>query len=164
MNDFTQFVDLAAERLGGRVISANDEFFGPKEALVKQPKPIFVERFTDRGHWMDGWETRRRRTPGYDWCIVKLGLPGIIHGVMVDTAYFTGNYPEHCEIEACAVDGDPSFSQLEDSATQWRSLFPKSQLTGDSRNLFQLAPSDRDRSTVRRGPALEDHARSPAPA
>jgi allantoicase len=67
MNDFTQLVDLAAERLGGRVIAANDEFFAPKVNLLKRAKPIFVEgKFTSRGHWMDGWETRRRRTPGCD--------------------------------------------------------------------------------------------------
>jgi len=142
--DFTEYIDLAAERLGGRVLAANDEFFAPKENLLKASAPLWIAgKYTDVGKWMDGWETRRRRTPGYDWCIVKLGLPGIIHGVVVDTAYFTGNYPEHCEIEACAVDGGPHLPQLEDSATQWRSLLPKSQLTGDSRNLFPFAPSDR---------------------
>jgi allantoicase len=142
--DFTEYIDLAAERLGGRVLTANDEFFAPKENLLKASAPLWIaDKYTDVGKWMDGWETRRRRTPGYDWCIVKLGLPGIIYGVVVDTAHFKGNYPEHCEIEVCAADGDPSLAQLEDSATQWRSLLPKSQLTGDSRNLFPLAPSDR---------------------
>lgn len=142
--DFTEYIDLAVERLGGRVLAANDDFFAPKEDLLKAAAPVWIEgKYTDVGKWMDGWETRRRRTPGYDWCIVKLGLPGVIHGVVVDTAYFTGNYPEHCEIEACAVDGDPSVPQLESPATQWRSLLPKSPLTGDSRNLFPLAPSDR---------------------
>jgi allantoicase len=142
--DFTEYIDLAAERLGGRVLAANDEFFAPKENLLKASAPLWIaDKYTDVGKWMDGWETRRRRTPGYDWCIVKLGLPGVIHGVVVNTAYFTGNYPEHCEIETCAVDGDPSLSQLEDSATLWGSLLPKSQLTGDSRNLFPLAPSVR---------------------
>jgi allantoicase len=92
---------------------------------------------------MDGWETRRRRTPGYDWCIVKLGLPGVIHGVVVDTAYFKGNYPEHCEIEACAVDGDPTLAQLEGHATEWSSLLPKSPLVGDARNLFTISLSNR---------------------
>src|SRR3984957_3359341 len=142
--DFTEYIDLAAERLGGRVLTAHDEFFAPKENLFQGAAPLWIaDKYTDVGKWMDGWETRRRRTPGYDWCIVKLGLPGIIHGLVVDTAYFTGNYPEHCEIEASAVDVDPSLSQLDDSATQWRSLLPKSQLKGDSRNLFPLAPSNR---------------------
>jgi len=78
MSEFTQFVDLASERLGGRVVLANDEFFGPKEYLLKREKPVFIAgKYNDRGKWMDGWETRRRRTPGCDWCIVRLGLPGI---------------------------------------------------------------------------------------
>jgi allantoicase len=142
--DFTEYVDLAAERLGGRVLAANDEFFAPKENLLKAFAPIWIgDKYTEFGKWMDGWETRRRRIPGNDWCIVKLGLPGVIHGVVVDTAYFKGNYPEDCEIEACSLDGDPSLAQLEDSATQWQSLLPKSALAGDARNLFPLTPGDR---------------------
>jgi allantoicase len=142
--DFTEYIDLAAERLGGRVLAANDEFFAPKENLLKATAPVWIaDKYTDVGKWMDGWETRRRRTPGHDWCIVKLGLPGVIHGVMVDTSYFTGNYPEHCELEACALDGDPGLAQLEDHSTQWSNLLPKSPLAGDARNPFPLEPSRR---------------------
>ena len=142
--EFTEYIDLAAERLGGRVLAANDEFFAPKENLLKAAAPVWIaDKYTDVGKWMDGWETRRRRTPGYDWCIVKLGLPGAIHGLVVDTAFFKGNYPEHCEIEACAVDGDPSLAQLDDRATKWFSLLPNSPLAGDARNLFPLEPSGR---------------------
>ena len=142
--EFTEYIDLAAERLGGRVLAANDEFFAPKENLLRAAAPVWIEgKYTDLGKWMDGWETRRRRTPGYDWCIVKLGLPGVIHGVVVDTAFFTGNYPEHCELEACAVDGDPSLAQLDDRATKWFCLLPKSPLAGDSKNPFPIAPSSR---------------------
>ena len=98
---FTELVDLASERLGGAVLFANDEFFAPKENLLKPAKPIFIEgKYTDLGKWMDGWETRRRRTPGHDWCIVRLGLPGIPRGVVVDTAYFKGNYPESCSLRS----------------------------------------------------------------
>ena len=101
MSDFAQFVDLASERLGGRVLTANDEFFAPKENLLKAAKPIFLEhKYTGRGKWMDGWETRRRREPGFDWCLIRLGLPGMIRSVVVDTSYFRGNYPEHFSIEA----------------------------------------------------------------
>ncbi len=117
--DFTEYIDLAAERLGGCVLAANDEFFAPKENLLKAAAPVWIaDKYTEFGKWMDGWETRRRRTPGYDWCIVKLGLPGIVHGVVVDTANFKGNYPDHCELEACTADGDPSVSKLEDAATR----------------------------------------------
>jgi allantoicase len=142
--DFTEYIDLAAERLGGRVLAANDEFFAPKENLLKASAAVWIEdKYTDVGKWMDGWETRRRRTPGYDWCIVKLGLPGVVHGVVVDTAHFKGNFPEHCEIEACAVDGDPSVSQLEAGSTVWNTLLPKSPLTGDARNPLPIARSAR---------------------
>ena len=76
---FTDLIDLAAERAGGSVLLANDEFFAPKEALLKATPAEWREGvYTERGKWMDGWETRRRRTPGYDWCIVRLGIPGII--------------------------------------------------------------------------------------
>jgi allantoicase len=142
--NFTEYIDLAAERLGGRVLAANDEFFAPKENLLKASTPVWIaDKYTDVGKWMDGWETRRRRTPGYDWCIVKLGLPGVIHGVVVDTSYFKGNFPEHCELDACAVDGDPGLAQLEDHTAKWSTLLPRSPLTGDAQNSFPLAPSSR---------------------
>jgi allantoicase len=142
--DFTEYIDLAAERLGGRVVAANDEFFAPKENLLKAAAPVWIEgKYTDVGKWMDGWETRRRRTPGYDCCIVKLGLPGVIHGVVVDTSYFKGNFPEHCELESCAVDGDPGLAQLEDHTTKWNTMLKKSPLAGDTRNPFPLTPSSR---------------------
>ena len=134
MNDFTQFVDLAAERLGGRVIAANDEFFGPKESLVKQSKPIFVEKFTDRGHWMDGWETRRRRTPGCDWCIIRLGLPGVLRGVVVDTSFFTGNYPARFSLEGCELRGATAdkeeLKKLQAATAKWTELLPETDLKG----------------------------------
>ena len=142
--DFTEYIDLAAERLGGCVLAANDEFFAPKDNLLKASAPAWIaDKYTPVGKWMDGWETRRRRTPGYDWCIVKLGLPGVIHGVEVDTRNFKGNFPEQCELEACSMDGNPSVAQLEDHATNWNTLLPKSPLSGDTRNLFSTAPSTR---------------------
>src|SRR5512145_2018898 len=97
---FTSLADLASSRVGGRVLAANDEFFAPKSNLLEPGPAIFVPgKFTTRGKWMDGWETRRRRTPGHDWCVLKLGLPGIVHAFVVDTAFFTGNYPSHCSID-----------------------------------------------------------------
>jgi allantoicase len=142
--DFAKYIDLAAERLGGRVLAANDEFFAPKENLLKAGAPVWVaDKYTDVGKWMDGWETRRRRTPGYDWCLVKLGLPGIVHGVIVDTAHFKGNYPENCELESCAVDGDPSARHLTDPGTSWGTLLPKSPLAGDTQNRFEVSCSNR---------------------
>ena len=112
MSDFQKLVNLASERLGGRAIEANDEFFAPKSNLLKPSKAIFIEgKFTSRGKWMDGWETRRRRTPGYDWCIVRLGLPGIPRGVVVDTSYFKGNYPARFSLEALELSSGPPLSR-----------------------------------------------------
>jgi allantoicase len=143
LTDFTEFVDLASERLGGAVLAANDEFFAPKENLVKSSKPIFLEHeYTDRGKWMDGWETRRRREPGHDWCVVRLGLPGVIRGVCVDTAFFKGNFPESCSIEAGEVGGDPAEADFESSHFGWTDILPKSPLRGDAENLFPVG-SDR---------------------
>lgn len=141
MPAFTDLIDLAAERLGGAVLCANDEFFAPKEALLKPAAPVWREgKYTERGKWMDGWETRRRRSPGHDWCIIRLGLPGTIHGVVVDTSFFTGNYPESCAIDVCHAPGLPTGEQLADeSRTAWTPLLPLTPLTGDSRNAFPIA-------------------------
>lgn len=137
MTDFTDLTDLAAERLGGAVLAANDEFFAPKENLLKTAEAVFREgEYTDVGKWMDGWETRRRREPGYDWAIVRLGLPGIPRGVVVDTRHFRGNYPESCSIEACAVDGYPAPAEL--AGADWTEILPLSPLQGDSRNAFPI--------------------------
>ncbi|HZE72157.1 MAG TPA: allantoicase [Pyrinomonadaceae bacterium] len=141
---FTDLVDLAAERLGGAVLVANDEFFAPKENLLKAAAPIFVEgKYTDLGKWMDGWETRRKRTPGYDWCIVRLGLPGIIRGVVVDTSFFRGNFPEQCSIEACTIDGQPTVDQLTSETTQWTEILTRLPLQGDSQNPFPIQSEQR---------------------
>ena len=136
---FQELIDLASERLGGSVLYANDEFFAPKENLLKPSTPIFIEgKYTDNGKWMDGWESARRRTPGYDWCIIRLGLPGRIRGVLVDTSYFKGNYPEQCSIDAAAVSGQPGLEQLLSSEVEWSEVLPVSQLKGDSQNLFPV--------------------------
>ena len=140
MNDFTDLVDLAAARLGGSVLLANDEFFAPKENLLVERPPVFIEdKYTERGKWMDGWETRRRRTPGHDWCIIRLGVPGVISGVVVDTSFFRGNYPESCSIEGCLLSGVPDADALRQA--DWFELLPKELLQGDTRNEFAVAPN-----------------------
>ena len=98
---FTALADLASARVGGRALATNDEFFAPKSQLLQPEPAIFIPgKFTARGKWMDGWESRRRRTPGHDWCVVALGMRGVIRGINVDTRHFTGNYPSHCSLEA----------------------------------------------------------------
>jgi len=137
--DFTELIDLASERLGGAVLFANDDFFAPKENLLKASAPVWREgAYTERGKWMDGWESRRRRTPGFDWCIIRLGLVGRPLGVVVDTSYFRGNYPEQCSLEACAAEGRPGVEELIGDATEWTEILPVSQLKGDSLNPFPV--------------------------
>src|ERR1041385_7090573 len=142
--DFTELIDLASERLGGAVLYANDEFFAPKENLLKPSAPIFIEgKYTDLGKWMDGWESRRRRTPGFDWCIIRLGLSGVIRGVIVDTSHFKGNYPEACSLEAVAIDGLPTTKQLTSDSLTWTEILAQSNLNGDSQNPFAVNSSQR---------------------
>jgi allantoicase len=134
---FLDLVDLASERLGGAVVAANDEFFAPKENLIKAAAPIGIDgKYTERGKWMDGWETRRRREPGHDWCVVRLGAPGVIRGVDVDTAFFKGNYPEACALDVCDLSARPS-DDLEHAA--WREVLARTDLSGDAHNLFAIA-------------------------
>jgi allantoicase len=136
---FTDLPDLAAERLGGQVIAANDDFFAEKENLIKGSAPEWREgEYTDHGKWMDGWETRRRRTPGHDWAIVRLGLPGIVHGVVIDTAFFTGNYPEEASIDFASVEGPDDVERTSGGGVKWESLLPKSPLKGNTKNEFAI--------------------------
>lgn len=139
---FTDLIDLASERLGGAVLAANDEFFAPKESLLKPGAPEWREgAYTERGKWMDGWETRRRRTPGHDWAIIRLGAPGIVRGIVIDTSFFTGNYPERATIEACAMDGTPSVETLTGDSVEWKPLLAESKLQGNAKNEFQIRGS-----------------------
>lgn len=148
MSGFSYFVDLASAKLGGKVLEANDEFFAPKENLLKPSKPVWLEaKYTDRGKWMDGWETRRRRTPGYDWCLIRLGLPGVLRGVVVDTSFFRGNFPEHFSLEACDLGGAPPYNnelkKLKAPGLRWFELLPQSPLHGDALNEFSIEHAGR---------------------
>ncbi|CAN0444150.1 unnamed protein product, partial [Ectocarpus sp. 12 AP-2014] len=89
--EWTNMTNLASATFGGTVDFATDEWFGEAARLLLPGEPIFNDEFTEFGKWMDGWESRRKRVAGHDWCIIKLGLPGRIRGVKVDTAFFTGN-------------------------------------------------------------------------
>ena len=149
MEDFRELVDLASERLGGAAVTANDEFFAPRDNLLHAAAPVFREGvYTDRGKWMDGWETRRRRDPGHDWCIVRLGLPGIIRGLVVDTSHFKGNFPQACSVEACEAAGHPDTQTLTGGQTRWSEILRETALEGDRENAFPLG-NDRRFTHVR---------------
>lgn len=126
-------INLADESLGARALWANDEFFAAKERMLTRGVPVSrLDTFDDHGQWMDGWETRRRRVPGHDACIVLLAYPGIIQLIDLDTRYFTGNYPPKASVEA-TNDTDPT-----DPATRWTAILPVSALGGDRHNPFPI--------------------------
>ena len=121
-HDFTALPDLASRALGGSVSAANDELFAQRENLIKAEAPFFdPNEFGHKGKVYDGWETRRRRDDGHDYAIVRLGTPGIIHGIIVDTAYFKGNYPPFVSIEAASIEGYPSVERN----WPWRARMPR---------------------------------------
>ena len=140
MNDL---IDLASARLGSVVLNASNEFFAPKDRLILSAPPIWREgEYTDRGKWMDGWETQRRRDvlPGdagfsqaHDWCIVRLGAQGLIRRIDVETTHFKGNHPESCAVDACVVSGEDVGRAL------WQPAIDRSPLVGDSHNVFEAA-------------------------
>ncbi len=130
---FHAYIRLEQPRLGTRVTFATDEFFAAKERLIDPMEPVFVvDKYDDHGKWMDGWESRRRRQPGHDYCVIRLGVPGIIRGVDIDTSHFTGNYPPEASIDACVSSDDIP----EDG---WTSLVAKQALESDSHHLVPLS-------------------------
>ena len=131
-NPFRGWIRLEQPRLGTRVTYANDEFFAAKERLIQHADPVFIaDKYDDHGKWMDGWESRRRRTPGHDFCIIRLGVPGVIHGFDIDTSYFTGNFPPQASIDACVSDDDVPESG-------WTGILPRTSLDGDRHHFFDV--------------------------
>ena len=131
-------IDLASESNGGRTLLASDEFFAPKENLLKPGRGEFIsDKYTDRGKWMDGWESRRKRTAGHDWCILRLGKPGVIKELDIDTNHFVGNFPSHASVDACQV---PPFTALGEimNEVKWTEILSRVELQGDSHNQFAI--------------------------
>ncbi len=133
---FKQWIRLEQPRLGTRVTFASDEFFGAKERLIDPADPVFVDgKYDDHGKWMDGWESRRRRTPGHDHCVIRLGVPGIVRGFDIDTSYFTGNYPPQASIDACVSDDDVPESG-------WTTIVAQTTLGGDAHHFIPVDSED----------------------
>ncbi|MFT4020397.1 MAG: allantoicase [Acinetobacter sp.] len=123
--------NLADARIGAEIISCSDQFFAEASRMLQFDPPIFVEgKFDDHGKWMDGWETRRKRHAGYDWCIVKLGVAGKIQAVDIDTTFFTGNYPASASLEACYVEGDDI------SQAQWINILSNHELGSSQHHIL----------------------------
>ncbi|RYY99947.1 MAG: allantoicase [Chitinophagaceae bacterium] len=135
---FAQLTDLAAARLGGKVLYATDDFFAEKENLIQPGRGIFItDKYTDRGKWMDGWESRRKRTPGHDWCVVQLATTGSIAGFDIDTNFFLGNHPPHASIEGVLLEDASGITDWEH--VQWDELLPRSPLDPGSQNFYECA-------------------------
>ena len=134
---FTQLTDLAAERLGGKVLYATDDFFAEKENLIKPGRGIFIaDKYTDRGKWMDGWESRRKRIPGHDWCVVQLATTGRIAGFDIDTNFFLGNHPPFASIDGALIENASSINNWDDASVGWEEILPKSPLDPGSQNFY----------------------------
>lgn len=143
--DFTRNgLNLADGSLGAEVTQVTDEFFASRERMLNPDQPVFYpDRFDDNGKWMDGWETRRRRTTGHDWCVIRLATPGVLMGVDFDTSFFTGNFPPAASLEACyCPDGEPGES------SDWQTLVPAIELQGNDHRFCEIA-SDKPWSHVR---------------
>lgn len=133
--DFVRhYVNLADARLGAIALDCSDDFFADRQRMLNPQPAVFVPgKYDSNGKWMDGWESRRKRVPGHDWCVVKLAKPSRLMGVDLDTSHFTGNYPPAASIEACCVaSGDPVAN------TEWFPLLPVVELQGNSHHYFAL--------------------------
>lgn len=144
---FTGLVDLLAQQLGGRALACSDDFFAEMGNLVKPGRGVFLpDEYTDRGKWMDGWESRRRRGGAdHDWCILKLGVPGKVRALDIDTNHFLGNHPPYAALDAVFA---PNASVEELQNAEWIEILPQSPLKAGSQNIF-VAPSDEPISHVR---------------
>ena len=124
-----RYVDLAQPRLGSEVVFATDDFFGDRARLISPGDPQSVPgKYDENGQWMDGWESRRKRGPGHDWCVIRFGVPGIVSGFEIDTRHFTGNYPPACELEVCRSD-----DRVPGDGARWVRVTDRLELKGDSR-------------------------------
>ena len=129
---FRRWVQLEQPRLGTRVLYATDDFFAAKERVIDPAVPVFIDdKYDDHGKWMDGWESRRKREKGHDYCVIRLGVPGAIHGFDIDTSFFTGNYPPQASIEGCT-------SNEEVPEEGWVELLARTDLSGDSHHFLEI--------------------------
>ncbi|MEU6811138.1 allantoicase [Streptomyces sp. NPDC046831] len=146
---FTRYADLADRRLGAGVVAANDEFFAERENLLMHGRAEFDPgHFGHKGKVMDGWETRRRRGASaghpwpadedHDWALIRLGAPGVVRGVVVDTAHFRGNHPQAVSVEGASVPGSPSPEELLADGVTWTTVVPRTPVGGHAANGFAV--------------------------
>ena len=130
---FKNTVNLAEIKFGSKIIYKTDEFFGEANRILNSAKPIFKEGVYDKhGKWMDGWETRRKRKKGHDFLIIKLGRPGKIFNVEIDTSFFSGNQPSQASLEACFSKTNPTKKKI------WKTILNKKKLGPDRNHIFKI--------------------------
>ncbi|MBK1681276.1 allantoicase [Rhodocyclus tenuis] len=128
-----QQINLADPRLGAETIACSDDFFAPMTRLLQPQPAIFVPgKYDANGKWMDGWESRRKRGPGHDWCVVRLARPARLAGVDIDTSFFTGNYPPAAALDGCPEGRDPALAE------SWLPLLLPTPLGGNQHHLIAL--------------------------
>jgi len=132
-----KLVNLASPELGGAICTVSDDFFAPAKRMLSASEPVFMaDRYDDHGKWMDGWESRRKRTPGHDYCVIRI-CAGVIRRIEIDTRHFTGNFPPSASLDACQAGLEP------DATTAWIQLLPRSDLEGDKRHFFSVSDKRR---------------------
>jgi allantoicase len=137
---FTGLVDLAAASFGGKALGASDDFFAGVENLIQPGRGVFVpDRFTEHGKWMDGWESRRKRSAGYDFCILELGALGQVLAFDIDTHHFIGNHPSFASVDGVVAEKETPFAEL--ARGTWRELLRQTPLLPDAQNLFAAEPT-----------------------
>ncbi|MDP2341757.1 MAG: allantoicase [Deltaproteobacteria bacterium] len=148
--EFAHLVNLAEDLTGTFVVSASDDYFAEKENLIRPDAPRWEEdKYTDKGKWMDGWESQRRRTPGHDQCVIRLGTPGFVHGLVVDTTWFRGNAPTHVELEGVEAPHTATAEELA-ALTTWTPILGNTAVEPHTANLIKLkTPSSSKASHVR---------------
>jgi allantoicase len=126
--------NLADDRFGAEILFCTDDFFADASRMLSHTDPVWQEGvFDDNGKWMDGWESRRKRAEGYDFAIIRLGLPGTIKGLDIDTSHFTGNYPPSASVQACfCEEGDPGEN------AGWVEILPSVSLGGNAHHLHGI--------------------------
>ena len=132
-NNINNFVNLASPKLGTKVMSFSDDFFGKVSRMLNDKVPQFIEdKYDNHGKWMDGWESKRRRDGGHDWAIIKLGSPGKVYEIEIDTSFFTGNYPPFASIQGLYSEKKP------DHNDDWKIILKKQKLQGDKVHNFKV--------------------------
>ena len=127
-------IDLAQARLGSKVVYKTDEFFAEADRIISSNRPVFLkDKFDKHGKWMDGWETRRRRSKGYDYLIIRLGKIGKISQINIDTTHFNGNQPDYASLQACYCK-----KNIPSRKVKWKTVLSKKKIKPNVHNIFNV--------------------------